>query len=255
MSVDSAGGPGRLSLQAARAVMAVLGLALLANAAWLAATANLTLGTALVADLGFAFIAAAVWFARLSRHRLLILLGILVCVGIIGLSGFLTAHGNHDDASFDEDAVIVLGAAVHGRELSNTLAGRLAMALDFHRRDPGALIVVSGGQGPQEEIAEAVAMRQYLLDHGVPADQIVLEDRSTSTEENFANSKVLLDQRLQPGYTVVFVTDEFHVYRAGRIAAAAGLTARHVSSRTPWYFWPANYLRETVAVVVHWFRG
>ena len=86
----------------------------------------------------------------------------------------------------------------------------------------------------------------------IPSELIVVEDRSTSTEENFALSKSLLDQRLGSGYTVVFVTDEFHVYRAEQIAAAAGLTARHVSSRTPWYFWPANYLRESVAVVTFW---
>jgi uncharacterized SAM-binding protein YcdF (DUF218 family) len=93
-------------------------------------------------------------------------------------------------------------------------------------------------------------MRQYLLDHGVPDSGIVVEDRSTSTEENFANSRVLLDQRLGSGYEVAFVTDEFHVFRASRIAAADGLVARHVSSRTPWYFWPANYLREAVAVTL-----
>ena len=111
----------------------------------------------------------------------------------------------------------MLGAAVHGRELSNTLAGRLAVAVTYHERSPSSLIVVSGGQGPQEEIPEAVAMRQYLLDHGVPDDHIIVEDRSTSTEENFRNSRLLLDERLTPGYSVAFVTDEFR--RAGRRAA------------------------------------
>jgi len=98
-------------------------------------------------------------------------------------------------------------------------------------------------------------MRDYLVSRGVTADAVVLEDRSTSTEENFAFSKVLLDQRFDDDYRVVFVTDEFHVYRAGCTAERAGLAAQHVSSRTPWYFWPANYLRETVAVVMDAFGG
>lgn len=228
------------------------GAALTANAAWLAVTANLTLGTALVALLGLGCLAGGVWFARLARHRILTSLAALVLAAVVGLSAFLTSYGNADNATFREDAVIVLGAAVHGRELSNTLAGRLAAAVGYHRRNPSALVVVSGGQGLQEDIPEAVAMRQYLVDHGVRDAGIVVEDRSTSTEENFANSRALLDRLLPPGYSVAFVTDEFHVYRAGRIAASAGLTGTHVSSRTPWYFWPANYLRESVAVVLNW---
>ncbi|MGV8908264.1 MAG: YdcF family protein [Propionicimonas sp.] len=236
----------------ARVLLLVAGAAFTANAAWLAVTANLTLGTAMVALLGLGLLACGIWFTRLRRHRLIGAVAVLVVVAITGLSSFLASYGSADDALYTENAAIVLGAAVHGRELSNTLEGRLAVAVTYHQRSPSALIVVSGGQGPQEDIPEAVAMRQYLLDHGVPDDHIIVEDRSTSTEENFVNSRALLDQRLKPGYTVAFVTDEFHVYRAERIAEAAGLTATHVSSRTPWYFWPANYLRESVAVVLNW---
>lgn len=236
----------------ARVLLLLAGAALTANAAWLAVTANLTLGTAMVALLGLGFLACGIWFARLSRHRVIGAVAFLLVVAMIGLSSFLAGYGSIEDAHYDENAVIVLGAAVHGRELSNTLVGRLDVALDYHQRNPSALVVVSGGQGPQEEIPEAVAMRQYLLDHGVPDTRIVVEDRSTSTEENFANSRGLLDQRLSPGYRIAFITDEFHVYRAARIAASAGLPATHVSSRTPWYFWPANYLRESVAVVLNW---
>ena len=235
----------------ARTLLLVAGVAFTANAAWLAVTANLTLGTAMVALLGLGCLASGIWFTRLTRHRVIGVVALLVVVVIVGLSSFLANHGTNDNALYDEDAVVVLGAAVHGRELSNTLVGRLDTALAYHRRNPEALIVVSGGQGPQEDLPEAVAMRQYLLDHGVPDAGIVVEDRSTSTEENFANSRVLLDRLLPSGYSVAFVTDEFHVYRAGRIAASAGLPATHVSSRTPWYFWPSNYLRESVAVVLN----
>ena len=231
-----------------RAALLTLGLAFGANAVWLAITANLNLGTALVAVVAFGLIAAAAWLPLLTRVRWLAGTALVAASAVFVAAGLLAIHGTGDDARFDEDAVIVLGAAVHGTELSNTLAGRLVVALDYHRSNPDAVIVVSGGQGPQEDLPEAVAMRRFLLDHGVGADQIVVEDRSTSTEENFAFSKALLDERLAPGYPVVFVTDEFHVFRAGRIAAALGLDARHVSSRTPWYFWPANYLRELGAI-------
>ena len=176
----------------------------------------------------------------------------MLCLAVVGVSGFLAVVGRADNATYGEDAVIVLGAAVHGDEVSRTLASRLDRAVAYHERNPGAVVVVTGGQGPQENLPEGVAMRAYLLGQGVPDASIVVEDKASSTEENFAFSKALLDARLPAGYRVTFVTDEFHVYRAGRIAAAAGLDATHVSSRTPWYFWPANYLREDLLVVALW---
>lgn len=242
----------RWARQAARLLLLVAGAAFIANATWLWVTANLNVGTASVAVVGLGCLTCGLFFERLRAHPVLATLASVAVVAVAGFSGFLAAYGSSDDTTNDEDAVIVLGAAVHGAELSSTLAGRLAVAVECHLRNPDALVVVSGGQGLQEDLPEAVAMRQYLVDHGVPSQQIVVEDRSTSTAENFANSKALLDARLPPGYRVVFVTDEFHVYRAAGIAAAAGLSATHVSSRTPWSFWPANYLRETLAVTLFW---
>jgi len=236
-----------------RAVLIAFGLLLAGNAVWLALTANLTIGTALVALFGTGFVAWGIWFARVPGLGAVAALVLLAAV--VGLSSFLGVYGSRSNAGYDEDAVIVLGAAVHGSELSRTLAGRLDAALEYHRFNPKALIVVSGGQGPQENLPEGVAMRQYLIEQGVAADQVIVEDRATSTEENFAFSKILLDNRLPSGYQVVFVTDEFHVYRAGRIAAAAGLRATHYSRATPWYFWAANFLREDLLVAKLWLTG
>jgi uncharacterized SAM-binding protein YcdF (DUF218 family) len=237
--------PGRLL----RWVLGLAGLAFLANAAWLALTRNLNLGMALVAAVGLALLAWGVWLERLSRMLWLTLTCGVAAAGVIAVSVFLAVYGSIDTATGDEDAVIVLGAAVHGSEPSNTLVGRLDAALAYHQRNPSALIVVSGGQGFQEDLPEGVAMRDYLVAHGVPDAEVLVEDRASSTVENFAFSKALLDARLAPGYRVVFVTDDFHVFRAGRIAAAAGLDATHVASSTSAYFWASNYLRETVAVV------
>jgi len=237
--------PGRLL----RWVLGLAGLAFLANAAWLALTRNLNLGMALVAAVGLALLAWGVWLERLSRMLWLKLTCGVAAAGVIVVSVFLAVYGSIDTATGDEDAVIVLGAAVHGSEPSNTLVGRLDAALAYHQRNPSALIVVSGGQGFQEDLPEGVAMRDYLVAHGVPDAEVLVEDRASSTVENFAFSKALLDARLAPGYRVVFVTDDFHVFRAGRIAAAAGLDATHVASSTSAYFWASNYLRETVAVV------
>ncbi len=245
----------RVIHRVARYGLGTLGLLLGANAAWLASVSNLNVGTALLALAACVLFAWGVWLPKLSRRPVITTVLVGGCAAVVGLSTFLWAHGVRDNARFDEDAVVVLGAAVHGSELSNTLRGRLDAALVYRQHNPDALIVVSGGRGRGEDVSEALAMSRYLLAAGVPEGQIVLEDGSTSTAENFAFSKELLDATLDGAYRVSFVTSEFHVYRAGRIAAAAGLDASSFHSTTPVYFWAPMYLRECLAVVKSWVSG
>lgn len=230
-----------------RGLFVVLGLGLVVNGSWLLATANLNTGVLLQLIVAAVLILFGLW-RRLVRVRWVTVPAIAVGIGFGIVAGFLAGYGLNDTASDNEDALIVLGAAVHGREVSPSLAQRLDVAVGYHQRSPAALIVVTGGRGPQEDVAEAVAASDYLLERGVPASSIVIEDRSTSTEQNFAFAKELLDQRLGADYRVAFVTNEYHVWRAARLAEGAGLEATHLHSATRWYVWPSSYLRESAAV-------
>ena len=80
--------------------------------------------------------------------------------------------------------VVVFGCYVRGEEPGRTLTTRLDAALSLLERYPDADCVVSGGQGSNEAISEAEAMRRYLVSHGVAEERITLEDRSTNTSEN-----------------------------------------------------------------------
>jgi len=231
-----------------RGVLVLLGLALVGNGVWLTMTANFNGGVMLQFAVAAVLLGFGLW-RRLSRLRWLTIPAIVLAAGFGLISGFLAGYGLNDTASDAEDALIVLGAAVHGREVSPSLAQRLEVAIDYHQRNPSVLIVVTGGRGPQEDVPEAAASRDYLLARGVPDAAIVVEDRSTSTQENFAFAKGLLDERLGDGYGIAFVTNEYHVWRAGRLAEQTGLDARHLHSATRWYVWPSSYLRESVAVL------
>ncbi len=165
-------------------------------------------------------------------------------------------YGMSDNVTFDEDAVIVLGAAVRGREPAPALSRRLDAAVEYHRRAPDALIVVSGGQGDDEEISEADAMEEYLIARGVPAAVIVKEDASTSTRENFLFSERRLRELLGDDFSAAYITSDYHVFRAGRLASRAGIDgAAHMHSTTPLYLMFPNGLREVVAVTVQTLNG
>lgn len=234
-----------------RGFLVLFGSGLAANAVWLLATANFNAGVAMQLLLAVVLIAFGC-SRRLSGSRWLSLpaIGLVAVVAIV--SAFLASFGLVDDADYDESAVVVLGAAVHGSTVSPSLAQRLDVAVDYHERNPAALVVVTGGQGPQESLPEAVAAKAYLAQRGVPESVIVVEDRSTSTAENFELAKALLDARLKPGYRIAFVTNEYHVWRASRTAAAAGLDAHHLHATTRWYVWPSSYLRESAAALLSW---
>ena len=62
--------------------------------------------------------------------------------------GFLGIYGQHDNVTYQEDAVIVLGAGLRGDQVSLTLAQRLDAAIAYHEKNPRSVIVVSGDRGP-----------------------------------------------------------------------------------------------------------
>lgn len=173
----------------------------------------------------------------------------------IFMSSFIVVMGVAERADFKEDALIVLGCGLHGSNLSKNLKDRLDTALDYYDKNPSVIIVVSGGQGPQEDITEASAMYSYLADNNVPKKNILLEDKSTSTNENFKFSKEILDNRFGDDYTIAYITNDFHIYRAGRLAKINNLNARGYGAPTEIFSVFPNYLRESLAVIQLWVFG
>ena len=151
----------------------------------------------------------------------------ILCLLIMGVPVLTMelAVGRAEDAQ----CVVILGAGVNGTTPSLMLSSRLQTALDFIADKPDIPIICSGGQGPGEDISEADCMADWLIAHGVDESRIYREDRSTSTQENFAYSEeIMAELGLDAGDMFAFVTNDYHIFRAGRIAgtdAACGVAA------------------------------
>ena len=150
------------------------------------------------------------------------------------------------------DFVVVLGSGLlDGGRVPPLLASRLDRggavfrALVANGSDP--VLIVSGGKGSDEQVAEADAMAGYLAARGFPADRIEREDQSASTGENLAYSQAIMD-RLRPGATCVIVTSNYHVFRTAMIARRLGVRGQVTGARTAGYYWPGATLREFAAV-------
>lgn len=146
-------------------------------------------------------------------------------------------------------ALIVLGSRVIGNRVPKLLANRLDRAVELQRgRQPKPVLVVSGGQGPDETTSEAEAMRDYLVGKGLSAEDIVVENKSTTTEQNLRFSTQLLADRAVHG-PVAAVTNNYHAFRAAVTARRLGLPTEAVGAPTARYFLPSAFLREVIALL------
>ena len=126
------------------------------------------------------------------------------------------------------DAIVVLGAAQYDGRPSPQLAARLDHAADLWDDGIAPLVVVTGGKQPGDRFTEASTSAQYLIDRGVPASMIVLEDAGSTTYESLDRARALLDDSVD---TVLVVTDPYHALRSRLTADEVGFTA--FSSPTP----------------------
>ncbi|MBR6376811.1 MAG: YdcF family protein [Oscillospiraceae bacterium] len=146
--------------------------------------------------------------------------------------------------------VIVLGCQVRGTRPSLLLAYRIQTAGDYLEAHPQAVAVLSGGQGWDEGISEAECMYRELTRRGIDPARLYREDQSTSTRENLAFSRTLMEREGLTGPTAV-VSNDFHVYRAVQMAQDQGLEAHGLAAPCSWYSRPTYILREALALTAY----
>lgn len=149
--------------------------------------------------------------------------------------------------------IIILGAGIRSEEVTPLLKSRLDKALQYQTKQKEKIkFVVSGGQGPDEPVAEAFAMRKYLLSQGIPNQQIIYEDKSTTTLENLLFSKKLIEQDWEEAASplILFSTSNYHVLRAAMYARKAKLKAEGIGAPVAFYFLPTALIREFIALLV-----
>ena len=157
--------------------------------------------------------------------------------------------------SYDKDFVIILGSKIRDDgSLTPLLKGRADKAIEFaknqYKKTKKKIIYIpSGGQGSDEVIADAEAIKNYLIAKGIDKKQIVIEDKSTSTIENMKFSKKKIDKINEKG-NIVFSTTNYHVFRSGVIANEQGIECEGIGSKTKWYFYTNALIREFVANLI-----
>ena len=157
---------------------------------------------------------------------------------------------------FNQDYIVVLGAGlIGGEKVTPLLAKRIDRAIQFYKKQSEETLsppqlLMSGGQGPDEKIPEAQAMREYALEQGIPDEDILMEAQSTNTLENMRFSKEIMERENPSGYHAIFTSNNYHIFRAGMYAEEVGLKIDGIGSKNARYYLPNAFLREFIAVAL-----
>ncbi|GIP59343.1 YdcF family protein [Paenibacillus woosongensis] len=145
------------------------------------------------------------------------------------------------------DVGIVLGAAMWGDRPSPGLEERLRHSLKQYEAGKFKMFLLTGGLDQEGyKYTEAEGMANYLAEHGVPREAMLLENEATSTYENLKFSQEIMKEHGL--VSALIMTHTFHGNRSIEIANALNyqhpklsLTKSNVLKPVP------NTLREVLA--------
>lgn len=213
--------------------------------------------------LGGAMVLSAVLLRKPTEKKetfvaLLTLLASAAVIILMACMNLVTTGGEPDwDNAEKSDYAIVLGASIHENgQPSRILRSRLQAAMEFMERNPNAVVILSGGQGPDEPQAEALSMFRAMVEMGADPERLLQEDKSVNTRENLLYSMEIMEARGGTEVPVTLITSEFHQRRADYIASTLNIDTCPVSAHTDLWFYRVNYtLREVFAFVKAAFQG
>lgn len=151
----------------------------------------------------------------------------------------------------EADAGIILGMSMWGDEPSPGLKERLDYGLKLYQEGKFGHFIVSGGLDKEDyKYTEGQGMRNYLVEHGVPDQDILMENEATSTYENLVFSKEIMQRE---GMTsAIIITHSFHGSRALEMAQELGYTAPELGLTDSKVMSMAKYKSREILAYTKW---
>ena len=175
-----------------------------------------------------------VWLPRIALLAL--------CAVVVALTAMVLAHMS-DRPDAPAGHAVVLGVALEDGKPTREMLRRVETARDYAEQDPGAVLVVTGGNAAAGSASEADVMKELLMERGIGDTRILVEDRAVDTEQNFLNTAALIG----PEQPIVLVTSGYHMLRALGLARHAGFEkVMGLSAPCGSLFLPANVVWEVV---------
>ena len=195
--------------------------------------------------------------AKKRRFRVRWIIVLLLVVALVvppGTWGWVWYTARQDDRD-PSDAIVVLGASQYNGVPSPVFEARLRQAQALYLDGVAPVIVTVGGKQPDDAFTEAEAGRNWLVDVGVPADQVVAVEEGSDTLQSVVAVSEVFDERSWE--SAILVSDPWHSLRAERMANDQGIDAGTSPARSGpavierrtqlWYI-----TRETASLWYYW---
>ena len=199
-------------------------------------------------------LAAKLWATGKGKAFLIVICAAAIAFVAVFIPTLISVIHYSEYSAADETTVIVLGCKVNGTKPSGALRNRTNAAIEYLNEHPDAVAILSGGQGWDEGISEAECMKGIMEDAGIDESRYFIEDKSTSTDENFAFSKKIIEEN-GLSMNVAVATHDYHQKRAAMIAKKNGYEPASLPVHSVRWSRATFFTREVFGIWIQWLKG
>jgi uncharacterized SAM-binding protein YcdF (DUF218 family) len=186
-------------------------------------------------------------YAKRAAGLLVLALAVFAFAYLIALTIRIGQQSSRDEAR-PADVIIVMGAAEYRGHPSPVLKLRLDHAVTLYEKHLAPFIMTTGGPGGDPSFTEGGVGRSYLIDRGVPAESVIVEDEGESTAYSLSAATEIL--RRMGLHSCIIVSDGYHIFRVKRIMqqqgfAVYGSPREQGDTSIPEEWW--QYFRQAIA--------
>lgn len=143
--------------------------------------------------------------------RLVFIVGIFMIAYIIATSISIWNYSKVEEKQ-PADVAIVLGAGTADEEVTPVFQERINHGIWLYKNGYVKILIMTGGIGKGNNNSDAWVAKQYAMEQGIPESDVLLEEKSTITQENIENAKKIMEDNSY--HTTIIVSDPLHMKRA-----------------------------------------
>lgn len=193
----------------------------------------------MLSSLYIKYLGENMFFMTIYRIGMFVFSYIIIVVMAYTISSFINSiHFRKKNL----DYVVVLGSGLNKDKVTPLLAGRINKGIEVYNKNKNSKLIMSGGKGTDEIIAESEAMRNYAIEKGISEEEIIIENKSRNTRENILFSKKLMQENSK----FAIVTNNYHLFRALLTAKSINIKCIGYGSKTKLYFSLNAFIREII---------
>lgn len=171
---------------------------------------------------------------KIFKYILIVLIVIILVPVIINFYVILSTKNRivscDSELLTDIDYIVILGAGIRRGKPSPMLEDRLKTGISLYNNDISNKILITGDH-MNDDYDEVTVMKNYLLEHGIPEEDIITDNYGISTYDSIYRVK-----NVYKSNKVVIVSQRYHLYRALFLSDNLDLESYGVEANLRYYY-------------------